>query len=1076
MTVTATNAHSGPYTPNGATTAFPFTFKAYSIGEILVRRLLNGVWSTVSSGFTTTLSGDPPSGGTVTFAAAPATGSGLLYIVTDPDFTQDIAFENNGAFLPEAHDEANDRAAIRDIYLKDRLSRSVIAAPGDSGLELPRAADLAGDGYVVGTDPETGALTLRDDFRVSGGSADSIGLFIDADGIEIPGDTVRVTTAGYSRPGLGAASYAYNSATAAADTTFIASYPRAGFLDASNRPFKVQLYGLTPWQVGCLGGATDDAVPLQAYFNIARDNDLGMGDWGGKFRSSVPIDYGSDDFPPLTRNFRGILDITGTGGSGVSPLAYVLAVRNLSMLCAEGWRFFGTTAGNKAFSRTYVLGVLFDNVPRLSIRQQWFRHFQCAGAIGIANNNLSHYGFVKASDCGSGSRSSRNSDATKFGFPDTFSNPRRYAGSGSTRQRCILDYDDGPPSWLTDGRFGNLTLLGPSVRLTHKGGIVTKRYPIAFVDEFTQIAQLTDASATIQVEDSAHIDVGSAATGDYIPAGATVLSIVDATHVTLSAAIDFEASATHTRGIYFTGPDGIVKRQGTLTEGSLVVTVNNAASIEIGDEVTSTEYIEPGTYVDAIAGLNITLSRAHTYVAPPLANVNVTFEKPGTITLGVWPDDNVDYTKEADYCIGGPLVLRGNDHNVTSFDKIDAIRCGNAGPFHSLHVPAMSGVVTGQFCGTCIALGKFNGSSYGGNLNIYAEGCVEDVVISTPPSIAGYNVLNSEYALDLSRTYMETVPRNTDNSLVAASQAWAFGRFSYQGIEHDYEKAPFQGATSGSTFTHTINRAGYVANHRKDEITLKFILNLDVHRLCGFTNFVVNVVGEGTNPNLAPTSVTVSVPEVPVNCTLNDGLVDVVLDGFTGPAQICGRFEITDPITQVGSITNGSPTVDGLTTSRLSNGMYVTGVGIPSGTTITIVDADTVTLSQNATSTNAAAVLTFAKRNLRVYKQGKDEAPPGVQTVANQGKTLSLATSTRYQEWTGSNLSADRTVTLPAPRGNGRTYRVMRHTTAGGAGNLLVNTSAAVLLQTIAPDAVNNNWYDFVDSGGEYRLVGKGTY
>lgn len=67
---------------------------------------------------------------------------------------------------------------------------------------------------------------------------------------------------------------------------------------------------------------------------------------------------------------------------------------------------------------------------------------------------------------------------------------------------------------------------------------------------------------------------------------------------------------------------------------------------------------------------------------------------------------------------------------------------------------------------------------------------------------------------------------------------------------------------------------------------------------------------------------------------------------------------------QVASITNASAVVTGMTlaqTTAVSVGQLVTGAGIAGGTTVIAVNPGVgVTLSANATATNATAVLTFA--------------------------------------------------------------------------------------------------------------------
>ena len=105
----------------------------------------------------------------------------------------------------------------------------------------------------------------------------------------------------------------------------------------------------------------------------------------------------------------------------------------------------------------------------------------------------------------------------------------------------------------------------------------------------------------------------------------------------------------------------------------------------------------------------------------------------------------------------------------------------------------------------------------------------------------------------------------------------------------------------------------------------------------------------------------------------NDIQVNVV-KGYTDPnaifavafrSRIDGVGEET-AATFTGSIANGSPTVSALSLAigNFVAGQGITGTGIPAGTTILTVGASTLTLSVNATATNAAAVLTRLTKNV----------------------------------------------------------------------------------------------------------------
>jgi hypothetical protein len=136
MTVSVTSAFSSA-TGDGSNKVFPFTFRCKSAAEVSVYK--SAVLQ--STGFTIVINSNGV-GGTVTFTTAPANGAAVV-IASNPLFTQLIAFENSGAFLPATHDDVNDRAAIKDIYLKDRTDRSLRVPPGETVSALPAASARA---------------------------------------------------------------------------------------------------------------------------------------------------------------------------------------------------------------------------------------------------------------------------------------------------------------------------------------------------------------------------------------------------------------------------------------------------------------------------------------------------------------------------------------------------------------------------------------------------------------------------------------------------------------------------------------------------------------------------------------------------------------------------------------------------------------------------------------------------------------------------------------------------------------------------------------------------------------------
>lgn len=177
MAVETTTAFSGPYTANGATTTFGFTFIAKAADEIgVLLRDSDGVDSVVStSAYTVTLNANGT--GSVVFTTAPASGNSV-YIYSDVSFQQSIDFEDGTGWKAAPVNEVSDRAALRDIYLKNKADRSLVVPYGESGFTLPTATERQGlylafdaDGDVV-TSTGTGAdAGLRTDLADDAGSA-----------------------------------------------------------------------------------------------------------------------------------------------------------------------------------------------------------------------------------------------------------------------------------------------------------------------------------------------------------------------------------------------------------------------------------------------------------------------------------------------------------------------------------------------------------------------------------------------------------------------------------------------------------------------------------------------------------------------------------------------------------------------------------------------------------------------------------------------------------------------------------------------------------------------------------------
>jgi hypothetical protein len=196
MTVTSTAASAGPFTTNGSTVTFPFGFTALTTGEVqAVRRTGIGGLSvdTPLGGYTVTLNGNQGTspGGSITYSVAPPAGD-PLYILSNPTFTQQTTFANQGAWSPTSMNTALDRAAIRDLKLLDDFA-SVAADL------LQEISDRQSGDITLTTDFDELSLALSDLKREADATASGLGhIVLQSSGIAIP----RITPEAYGALGV----------------------------------------------------------------------------------------------------------------------------------------------------------------------------------------------------------------------------------------------------------------------------------------------------------------------------------------------------------------------------------------------------------------------------------------------------------------------------------------------------------------------------------------------------------------------------------------------------------------------------------------------------------------------------------------------------------------------------------------------------------------------------------------------------------------------------------------------------------------------------------------------------------
>lgn len=130
MTISSTTSRWA-YTGDGVTTAFAYTNRIFAAADLKV--YLGGVLQ--AAGYS--LSGvDAATGGSVTFAAAPAAGVSVVLARQVPA-TQETDYQPNDPFPAETHERALDRLTVLVQQLETRAARTLALAEADPAAMLP---------------------------------------------------------------------------------------------------------------------------------------------------------------------------------------------------------------------------------------------------------------------------------------------------------------------------------------------------------------------------------------------------------------------------------------------------------------------------------------------------------------------------------------------------------------------------------------------------------------------------------------------------------------------------------------------------------------------------------------------------------------------------------------------------------------------------------------------------------------------------------------------------------------------------------------------------------------------------
>lgn len=138
MTVETTKNKSGPYVLDGVRLRFPRTFKMTDESHLRVIRVVDGVETDITGGYTQT--GIGANVGEVVFTAGTVPTSGDLLLLRSVPLTQETDYANQARVQPEQIEADLDKQEMQIQDLQEQIDRTIRAAPGVG--DIPEMAGL----------------------------------------------------------------------------------------------------------------------------------------------------------------------------------------------------------------------------------------------------------------------------------------------------------------------------------------------------------------------------------------------------------------------------------------------------------------------------------------------------------------------------------------------------------------------------------------------------------------------------------------------------------------------------------------------------------------------------------------------------------------------------------------------------------------------------------------------------------------------------------------------------------------------------------------------------------------------
>jgi len=130
VTISSSTRKAGPFTGNGTTATFPFTFKIFQASDLLVVKTSptgDETDLTLTTDYSVSLNADQDSspGGSITLVAGNLASGYLVTLTTDVPALQGTDLTNQGGFYPKVITNALDKLTILTQQLNEQVSRAV---------------------------------------------------------------------------------------------------------------------------------------------------------------------------------------------------------------------------------------------------------------------------------------------------------------------------------------------------------------------------------------------------------------------------------------------------------------------------------------------------------------------------------------------------------------------------------------------------------------------------------------------------------------------------------------------------------------------------------------------------------------------------------------------------------------------------------------------------------------------------------------------------------------------------------------------------------------------------------------